>query len=148
MKLPLDKPFQAPPWWNQFYWKPSRSEMVFITIAITKKDRSTTALIKKIPLKIKTYKLVPKNKWQEITTPKIRTYNFLSSSGNVDLNYEWMLSLHLVREIERTTSLYIRTLQQKELLTAVLYCSFNRIWNKKSISFFYLIFWNFRPEKP
>ena len=139
MKLPLDKPFQAPPWWNQFYWKPSRSEMVFITIAITKKDRSTTAPIKKIPLKIKTNKLVPKNKWQEITTPKIRTYNFLSSFGHgmsasdlnyewmlslppIDLNYEWMLSLHPIREIERATGLYIRALQQKELLRAVLYC--------------------------
>ena len=72
--------------------KPSRSEMVFITIAVINKDRSTTALIKKNPQKIKTNKLIPKNKWQEITTSKIKTYNFLSSSSRgmlaSDLNYE------------------------------------------------------------
>ena len=72
--------------------KPSRSEMVFITIVVIKKDRSTTTLIKKSPQKIKTNKLVPKNKWKEITMPKIKTYNFLSSRGHgmsaSDLNYE------------------------------------------------------------
>ena len=46
------------------------SEMVLITIAIIKKDQSTTALIKKIPQKIMTNKLVPKNKWQEIRHQK------------------------------------------------------------------------------
>ena len=50
--------------------KPSRSEMVFITIVVIKKDRSTITLIKKSPQKIKTNKLVPKNKWQEIRHQK------------------------------------------------------------------------------
>ena len=42
--------------------------MIFITIAVSQRDRSITALIKKIPQNIKANNLKPGNKWREITT--------------------------------------------------------------------------------
>ena len=39
--------------------------MVFITIAVIQEDQSITVLINKIPLTIKTNKIIPTNRWKK-----------------------------------------------------------------------------------